>query len=319
MASNRSLTRSSESISSRWASPSSRCRCSRVNRLRRAASSCPSRSSIWDCSTWSWSSAARISVRRRSSSAIRWSLLSTSRSSKLAAATASWAPRSRSSTRSWRSSSVTSVSSSTSRDSREASSPSMSAMASSLEKPMMLRVSLRPWAPRRPLRVWPARVTRRPAPASSAALSTHRALRAGSSTCAWTQPENGESLKSSLPAIRSGSAGPRSGRSSSTPSKVSRPRSCRPSMAAEKSSSRSSGTSITRAEPPRTVSIAVRQRASSGATSTSSATNGSWSTVSPLACATSARSSCIRAGIRPARLSSEVRSRRSSLWRWLSG
>ena len=111
---------------------------------------------------------------------------------------------------------------------------------------MMLRVSLRPWAPRRPLRVWPARVTRRPLPARPAAVSTQSALRAGSSTCACTQPENGESLNTSLPAIRSGSAGPRSGRSGSTPSNVSRPRSRRPSMAAEKSSSLSSGTSIIR-------------------------------------------------------------------------
>ena len=184
---------------------------------------------------------------------------------------------------------------------------------------MMLRVSLRPWAPRRPLRVWPARVTRKPAPARPSADSTHSALRDASPTWACTQPEKGESLKTSLPATRSGSAGPRSGRSSSTPSKVSRPRSRSPSIAAAKPSSRSSGTSIIRALAPRTVSIAVRHRASSGATSTSSATKGSSSTPIPLARATSARSSSIRAGTRPARLSSDARSRRSSAWRWLSG
>ena len=88
-------------------------------------------------------------------------------------------------------------------------------------------------------------------------------------------------MKTSLPATRSGSAGPRSGRSSSTPSKVRRPRSRSPSIAAAKPSSRSSGTSIIRALAPSTVSIAVRHRASSGATSTSSATKGSSSTLDP--------------------------------------
>ena len=201
-----------------------------------------------------------------------------------------------------------------------ASSASISAIASSLEKPMMLRVSLRPWVPRRPLRVCPARVTRKPGPARPSADSTQSALRAGSSTWACTQPENGESLKSSLPATRSGSAGPRSGRSSSTPSNVSRPRSRSPSMAAEKSSSRSSGTSIIRAlraehgldrraprAPPRARRRPARPRTAAPRR------------CSPLARATSARSSCIRAGIRPARFSSDARSRRSSPCRSLSG
>ena len=186
---------------------------------------------------------------------------------------------------------------------------------------MMLRLSLRPWVPRRPLRVWPARVTRKPAPRGRTASSTHSALRDASPTWACTQPENGESLKTSLPATRSGSAGPRSGRSSSTPSNVSRPRSRSPSIAAAEAapagrpapassgrSRRGRSRSPCATAPPR----ARRRR--------SSATKGSSSTPMPLRPARPRHAARrIRAGTRPARLSSDARSRRSSAWRWLSG
>jgi hypothetical protein len=84
------------------------------------------------------------------------------------------------------------------------------------------------------------------------------------------------------------------------------------SMAAENSLSRSSGSSMSRALPPRTDSRAVRQRVCSGSTSMSSATNGRSSRVIPVAAMTCWRMSSSSLGTRPARPAKEARSSRTS-------
>ena len=77
--------------------------------------------------------------------------------------------------------------------------------------------------------------------------------------------------------------------------------------------------SVSPRAPPVSSQARRTRRRTAGATSISSATKGSSEAGMPLARDTSSRSSCMRAGSRPPRLSSEARSRRNSAWRWLRG
>ena len=136
-------------------------------------------------------------------------------------------PRSPSTARRRRSSSASCASS-------RSSSSSMSAIASVLQKPMMFAVSARPWLPRVPRRVCPARVTRSPRPSRSAASSTHSALRGGVGDVARTHRLNGRVLEHAAcrrSARRVRWRGRRCGAWTGTPSNVSRPRSCSGSIA----------------------------------------------------------------------------------------